>query len=163
MAVSEEIKHTLGRPLGRIPSGLFIVSASHEGKSSAMLGSWVQQAAFDPPAISIAIGKDREVLDLIRSSGRVAVSILGENDSALMKRYARGIKAGEDAFAGVNTLTTPGGIPVLADALGYLEGEVIQTVDFGADHVLLIARVTAGQLLKDAMPFQHTRGNGFHY
>lgn len=163
MPVTEEIKHTLGRPLGRIPSGLFIVSATHQDRSSGMLASWVQQASFEPPTVSIALGKDREVLDLARASGRVAVSILGENDSALMKKYARGIKPGEDAFGGMNTLQTPGGIPVLADALGYLDCEILRAIDFGADHALLIAQVMAGQLFKDAMPFRHIRGNGFHY
>ena len=53
--VPEHLKATVGRALGRLPSGVFIMSARHGGESIAMMVSWVQQAAFDPPALSVAV------------------------------------------------------------------------------------------------------------
>src|SRR5687768_1591857 len=81
MPISEELKRTLGKPLGKIPSGVYILTAAHEGKNHAMLVSWVQQAAFDPPALSVAMAKDRPIYPLVRDSSRFALSILGENDA----------------------------------------------------------------------------------
>ena len=45
----------------------------------------------------------------------------------------------------------------------WLDCELIETVDFNADHELLIARVTAGDVLRPGHSFTHVRGNGFHY
>ena len=128
-----------------------------------MMASWVQQCAFEPPAVSVALGKGRPVGELIRASRMFALSIVGEDDTSLMKRYARGVKPGEDAFADVETLTTPAGIPALKAAVAWLECRVLSTCDFGGDHELLIAEVTAGQILRPGAAFTHQRGSGFHY
>ena len=163
MPVSDEFKHSVGKAIGRIPSGVYILTAAHGGEATAMMASWVQQAAFDPPALSIAIAKGRAIGEMIAASGKVAISILPEGDTSLMKRYARGIKPGEVAFAGVEIQTSPAGIPVLASALAWLEGDVIQACDFGGDHDLLIVEITGGAILKPGQAFTHQRGSGFHY
>lgn len=163
MAIPEALKRTLGRALGQVPSGVFIISAVYEGNGDAQLASWVQQAAFEPPCITLALGKARSILPVIRNSKRFAVSILAEADRGLMKRYARGVEAGGDPFAGVGIVKSPGGIPVMAEALGYLDCTVVQCCEFGADHDLVIGQVVAGEVLKEAKPFVHLRSNGFHY
>ncbi|MBC8108721.1 MAG: flavin reductase [Anaerolineae bacterium] len=160
---TDEQKLPIGKALGRIPSGVFVLTAAHDGERMAMLASWVQQAAFEPPAISIAIAKGRPIAKLIRQSGLLAVSIVPENDKSLMKRYARGVKDGEDPFAGVAVSQSPAGVPILSGALGWIEAKLIQTCDFGADHEILVGQVTAAQLLRDGTAFTHQRGNGFHY
>ncbi len=154
----------IGKVLGRVPSGIFVLTVKHEGKATAMLASWVQQAAFAPPAVSVALAKGRAVAEMIRASDRFALSIIAKDDTSLMKRYARGVNEDEDAFAGVKTTVAPiVGVPVLADALGYLECRLISTCDFAADHELFIGEVVGGALLRDGYAFAHQRGNGFHY
>jgi flavin reductase (DIM6/NTAB) family NADH-FMN oxidoreductase RutF len=159
----DELKHQIGKPLGKIPSGVYILTARHDVGSAAMLASWVQQAAFSPPAVSVAVAKDRPIARVIKESGRFALSVISEHDKALMKRYARGIKEGEDPFAGMHTAQTPAGLTVLADALAWLEASVIHTCDFGADHELIIGQVTAAGMFHEGHAFTHQRGNGFHY
>jgi 3-hydroxy-9,10-secoandrosta-1,3,5(10)-triene-9,17-dione monooxygenase reductase component len=163
MTVSDELKQTVGRAIGRIPSGVFVLSARADGPAGAALVSWVQQAAFDPPSISVALAKERAIGQIIRSTERFALSVLGQPDAGLMKRFARGVPHGEDAFAGLNVIQTPSTLPVLADALAYLDCRLLSVCDFGADHELFIAAVTAGQQLKEGSAFMHQRGNGFHY
>lgn len=163
MAISEELKQTVGKALGRIPSGVFILTAAHAGDATAMMASWVQQAAFDPPAVSIAMAKGRPIAQMIRASNRLALSVIPDGDSTLMKRYARGVKPGDDPFANVETIPTPGGIPAMKTALAWLECRLIHTCDFGGDHDLLIAEVVAGAILNPGQAFMHQRGSGFHY
>jgi 3-hydroxy-9,10-secoandrosta-1,3,5(10)-triene-9,17-dione monooxygenase reductase component len=163
MAIDEQIKQTIGKALGRIPSGVFILTARHQEESAAMMASWVQQAAFEPPAVSVALAKGRVIVPMIRASNRAALSIVSAEDTSLMKRYARGVEPGKDPFDGVAIINTPSGVPVLADALGWLECEVISVCEFGADHDLLIAQITAGKMLREGQAFTHQRGNGFHY
>ena len=161
--VPDEIKNTNGKALGRVPSGVYIITATHGGQSSAMLASWVQQAAFAPPAITVAIAPDRPIARVIQQSKQFAVSIIPETDTTLMKRYARGLKVDEDPFAGLKTLATPSGQTVFAEAVAWLDCQLLQRCGFNADHELFIAEVTAGHLLADGKSFTHQRGNGFHY
>jgi 3-hydroxy-9,10-secoandrosta-1,3,5(10)-triene-9,17-dione monooxygenase reductase component len=162
-APSDLVKQTIGRALGRIPSGVFVLTVEHQQQALAMLASWVQQAGFDPPAVSVAIANQRPAAAMVRAAGRFGLSILGEQDMQLMKRYARGIEPGQDPFSGVKTMKTPAAVPVLADALGWMECRIIQVCQTGADHDLFIAEVTAGEVLKEGKSFTHQRGNGFHY
>ena len=163
MSVSEQFKLTAGKAMGRIPSGVFIITASHGGDSTAMMASWVQQCAFDPPAVCVALAKGRPIGEMIRASKRFALSVVPEGDTSLMKRYARGVKPGEDAFAGVETFATPGGATALNAALAWMECEVMDAFDFGGDHDLLVGKVTAGDILHPGQAFTHQRGSGFHY
>jgi flavin reductase (DIM6/NTAB) family NADH-FMN oxidoreductase RutF len=160
--MTEQQKNSIGKVLGRVVSGVYIITASHEGRSGAMLASWAMQAGFEPPAITIAIAKGRPVAELIRGSGTLALSIIPAEDKSLMKHYAR-LKPGDDPFAGVQTRPSALGIPILSDALGYLEGRIRQFVDAGIDHDLCIVEVTGAEILREGAAFAHQRGNGFHY
>lgn len=148
--------------MGKIPSGLYIMTSSHEGKAGGVLVSWVQQAGFDPPTVSVAVGRERTLAETVRQSGGFALSILGESDGALMKPFARG-GMGESVFQGVRVVNSAGGMPVLADALGYLDCRVLRVCEFGGDHDLFVAEVVGGDVLKAGEAFVHRRGNGFHY
>ena len=160
--MTDQQKHSIGHALGRVPSGVFILTAKHQTQVAAMMASWVMQASFTPPTITIAVATGRPILQLIEASGRLALSILPQDDKTLMKHYAR-FKGGEDPFAGVSTQPAPSGVPVLSDALGYLDCKVTGVHTFGGDHDLIIAEITDGAMLREGAAFTHQRGNGFHY
>ena len=154
----------MGKALGRVPSGVFVLTARDaDHRPYAMLASWVQQAAFDPPAVCLAIGKDRPMRDTIVRTRRLALSILGDGDKELMRRFARPRGPEDDPFQDSEIFAAPSGVPVVVGALAWLDCEMIQTTDFGGDHELVVARVTAGDLLRPGHSFTHVRGNGFHY
>jgi flavin reductase (DIM6/NTAB) family NADH-FMN oxidoreductase RutF len=161
---TDPAKINFGKALGRIPSGVFILSASAaDGSPHAMMASWVQQAGFEPPLVSIAIAKGRPIAQVIKETKHLALAIIPESDTTLMKRYARGIKAGEDPFAGVETIKLSNGIVTPKGALAYLAGKWTATCDFNGDHELLIAEIVDGSLDHPGAAFTHQRGSGFHY
>ena len=160
---TDPAKLSIGKALGRVPSGVYVLTASHDGRSTAMLASWVQQAAFAPPSVSVAIATGRPIAEMIRASRQFALSIIARDDTTLMKKYARGVKDDENPFAGVRTRLGSLGAPILTDALAYLECRLLHACDFGADHDLFLAEVVAGEMLRDGYAFAHQRGNGFHY
>ena len=55
--------------LGRIPSGLFIVSWRAADADRGMLASWVMQSGFEPPLVSVAVGTSRDLLAVVRAGG----------------------------------------------------------------------------------------------
>ena len=108
MSESDPQRLQLGKAIARIPSGVFVLTVHHEGKSHAMIASWVQQASFEPPTLSLALEKSRPMAKTILAAKNFALSILPEEDKTLMKHYA---KPFEDAnpFKGVRTRANTSG------------------------------------------------------
>jgi len=147
--------------LGRIPSGLFVVATRGADGPLGFVGSFVQQVAFEPPTVMVAIAAGREHLAAVRRSGRFAVSILGEDDKALMRPFFKAPASGTP-FDALATETTPGGLPVLAEALAWLDCRLVGEHNAG-DHVVVFGAVEAAARLADGEPAVHVRRNGLAY
>lgn len=149
--------------LGRLPSGLFILTARRDGRATGMLASWVQQAGFRPPMLTVAVRLDRDLIAWIDATGRFALSQVRAGQKALLRHFARGFPPEADAFEGLSLREDARGGPVLADALAYLDAEVAGSLD-GGDHRIYLARINAGALLEPAgEPMVHVRHSGLHY
>ena len=48
-------KSLVGPALGKIPSGLYIASSHIDGVAVGMLASFIEQAGFEPPTITISM------------------------------------------------------------------------------------------------------------
>jgi len=152
-------KKQVGKALGRVASGLFVVTAKCEDKEDAVLASWVNQCSFDPPAVTIALGVMRAARLLVEGSGAFIVNVLPKDDMTLLKHFSR---PPEDIFKGVKTRKGLEGIRILSDAVSYLECEVVQAIQSG-DHVLYVGEIVGGKTLKGGDPYTHVRDNGFNY
>ena len=149
--------------VGRVPSGLFVVTARHpEGRTTGMLASWVQQASFEPLGVVVALAAGRYVSDWLDDGAAVAVNVLAEGAKPLLAHFARGFEEDEDAFAGLSLLPDVAAAPVLADALAWFGGVVADRLPTD-DHVLHYLHVTGGAVLGDARPWRHVRNNAAHY
>jgi flavorubredoxin/flavin reductase (DIM6/NTAB) family NADH-FMN oxidoreductase RutF len=154
----------LDKAMGRLSGGLYIITAQKGEVKGAMLASWVVQASFEPLGISIAVAKDRAIESLMQVGDRFVLNVLEEdNYQALMKHFLKRFKPGEDRFAGVNTQTASNGSPILADALAYLECEVLSRMEC-SDHWVVYSKVNSGRVSKaDALTAVHHRKVGNHY
>jgi flavin reductase (DIM6/NTAB) family NADH-FMN oxidoreductase RutF len=134
--------------LGRVPSGLFILTVRHGDRVTGMLASWVQQAGFEPPMLTVALQKDRFVADWVRSSGRFVLNQVPAGNKSLLRHFAKGFAPAEPAFKGVEVMREELAGPVLAEALGYLEIEHVDEVA-GGDHVIILGRIVGGGLIHE--------------
>jgi len=148
--------------LGRIPSGLFILTVRHGANETGMLASWVQQCSFDPPRVTIAIKKGRELLRWLTEDVRFVLNVLPEGAKNLIGHFGKGFEPGEEAFYGIKLAKERESAPVLAAAHAYLGCRVVTAIDAG-DHVLLVAGVETGAVLNDGKPTVHLRKNGLTY
>lgn len=162
MTEAKTLKDNVARPLGQIPSGCFVVTAMDGERCTAVLASWVQQAGFAPPALTVAIKKEgRPIREIIDRTGQFIVNTLGDQPTGLLKHFAKGFGLDAPAFEGLPTEDHEAGV-ILNDALGWLACRLTNTVDAG-DHVVLIAHVIDGRKLADGKPHIHLRTNGFSY
>ncbi|MEG4859120.1 diflavin flavoprotein [Microcoleus sp. K1-B6] len=148
--------------VGRLVGSLCVVSAKREDVTSAMLASWVSQATFNPPGVTIAVAKDRSIESLMYAGDKFVLNILAEGRQ-LRKYFMKNFAPGEDRFAGVETMEASNGCPVLTDALAYLECKVISRMECG-DHWVVYAAIENGHLLQnDGVTAVHYRKSGTHY
>ncbi len=150
--------------VGRVVGSLNVVTAKFGDVSSAMLASWVSQATFNPPGLTVAVAKDRAIESLMYPGGQFVLNILADgNHMGLMKHFLKPFAPGEDRFAGVATQIADNGSPILSDALAYVECSVSNRLECG-DHWLVYAVVDNGKLLQsDGLTAVHHRKSGNHY
>tara|TARA_B100001142_G_scaffold87506_1_gene89211 strand:- start:39 stop:1814 length:1776 start_codon:yes stop_codon:yes gene_type:complete len=169
IAAMKSLDGDLDKALGRLSGGLYVVTASQgDGESlrrSAMVASWVSQASFSPPGITVAVAKDRAIEALMQVGDKFVLNILREdNHQQLLRHFLKRFPPGADRFAGINVLEAEAeGGPVLGDALAYLGCRVEQRME-GPDHWVIYAVVEQGNVADaNAMTAVHHRKVGNHY
>jgi flavorubredoxin/flavin reductase (DIM6/NTAB) family NADH-FMN oxidoreductase RutF len=154
----------LNQALGRLSTGLYILTAERREVRGAMLASWVIQASFEPLGIAIAVAKDRAIESFLQPGDTFVLNVLEEDHyQGLMKHFLKRFPPGADRFAGVSTYPARNGSPILLETLAYLECEVASRLD-GGDHWLVYSTVQAGRVAKqNALTATHHRKLGHHY
>lgn len=157
-----EITAPLVAALGRVTSGIYILTAGAGDRSTGMLASWVQQAGFEPPAVTVAVKRDRYIGDWLTDREPFVLNVVGEGQKEFLKHFGKGFEPGEAAFDGIETVETAAGTPALAGAVASLECRPTQHFDSG-DHRVFLAEVTGGSLRSETKPMVHLRRRGDHY
>ncbi|MFN5513426.1 MAG: flavin reductase, partial [Cyanobacteriota bacterium] len=162
-SVSESQSARAEQALGRLVGSLCIVTTGQDDLQGAMLASWVSQATFTPPGLTVAVAKERAIESLLYVGQPFVLNILGEGQyQTLMKHFLKAFQPGEDRFQGVETQPATNGMPILQAALAYLECRVETRLECG-DHWLLYAVVQGGQVLRDGLTAIHHRKTGAYY
>ena len=110
--------------LGRIVSGMFVITARREPGETGMLASWVQQCSFQPPQLSVAIQRGREIADLLGTNSAFTLNILEESQTDMIVHFGRGFELPEPAFQNLEIERAESGGPVLQEALAYLRHSI---------------------------------------
>lgn len=152
----------LAAALGRIPSGLFVLTARHGERETGMLASWVQQCSFDPPQITVALNKQRDMLEWLAVGTAFVLNVIPEGGKDFVAHFGKGFEPHEAAFDGLDTRRDGETPPVLLASHAYLVCRVVGRCEAG-DHVLVIGRVSAGEVLHPGRPMVHVRKSGLKY
>ena len=150
--------------LGRVVGSMCVVTAKKGDISGAMLASWVSQATFTPPGLTVAVAKDRAIESLLHTGDEFVLNILQEGKHlGLMKHFLKPFAPGEDRFVDVATEETENGSPILTDTLAYIECRIDNRMECG-DHWLIYGVAQKGKLLQsEGITAVHHRKSGSHY
>jgi flavin reductase (DIM6/NTAB) family NADH-FMN oxidoreductase RutF len=152
----------LASALGRIPSGVFILTVARDGVETGLLASWVQQCSFKPPMVSFVVQRGRPIADFLARDAVFTLNILEAAQTDMIAHFGKGFTLADDAFNGLDIERAAPHGPILQEAHAYLHGKVLDKLSAG-DHDLYLAEITAGSMLDDSQPMVHIRKNGFHY
>ena len=155
------MKEKIGPAIGRLASGVYIVTVDDAGKKDGMLATWVSQAGFEPPSLVVSINKQRDILKAMTIGARLTVNVLSNRNMDIFKAFAKpnnpekfdGLELKENTMAG----------PVFAQAVSYIDLQVTSISEAG-DHVLVLGEVVDGELLNGQdEPMTHLRKDCFKY
>jgi flavorubredoxin/flavin reductase (DIM6/NTAB) family NADH-FMN oxidoreductase RutF len=161
-AVMEGQSDRTEQAIGRVIGSLCVVTVNSGNTATGILTSWVSQATFTPPGLTVALPKDR-VDGLLDQAGDQFVLNVLKDGRNLRRHFLKPAVPGENRFADLATETSSTGHPILLEALAYLECTVENRMDCG-DHWLLYAIVKGGKVLeqKGMTAVQH-RKSGISY
>lgn len=160
MEITKDTKFV--KALGKVASGLFIVTAADGDRRAAFLASFVQQASFDPLIFSVACHPDRYPHELITQSKKFAINVIPEGDKVLMSTFSKGHGPESDPLASVS-MEICEGVPLLKDAIGGAVCQVVDQVQPG-DHTLFFGKPIGGALFDENLkPWTHVRKSALSY
>lgn len=142
----------------RLTYGLFILTASEEGKDNGCIINTAGQVTSTPNQISITVNKENLTHDMILKTRKFNLSILSETaDFELFKRF--GFQSGREAdkFAGLaEKRKSPNEIYYITKGTnGYISAYVHQTLDLGT-HTMFIAEVVGMEVLSEVPSTTYT-------
>jgi flavorubredoxin/flavin reductase (DIM6/NTAB) family NADH-FMN oxidoreductase RutF len=148
--------------VSRITGSLCVITTHRFDSDQALLTSWVSQATFTPPGITIAVPMSHAEATLPTMGSQFALNILKEGRN-LRRHFFKPIAPGEDRFAALPTHAANNGCLILDEALAYLECTVSNRMECG-DHWLIYATVDNGKVLEavGVTAVQH-RKSGTYY
>lgn len=149
--------------LGRVPSGIYILTVGTGARATGLLSSWVMQAGFEPPMVSVAVRLGRYVCDWLSEGQPFVLNVVGDGQKHFLRHFAKGFEPGAPAFEGLAISHCARGVPVLTEALGHMECEPVRHIDSG-DHRIFLANVVRGRhRQRDGHPMVHIRKSGARY
>jgi flavin reductase (DIM6/NTAB) family NADH-FMN oxidoreductase RutF len=157
-------KESLAPVLGKLVSGLYIISLKNEDTEAGFLASWVAQAGFDKPHITIAFNKDRKNhFQLLTSTGHLVVNIMAKENGKTMSAFFKSPEEGKSVFADLETFSKETKIPILKDSIGFLECKYKSEMQ-SDDHIIVLCEVINGELTNTEFEAAtHIRKDGFKY
>ncbi|ELR99121.1 diflavin flavoprotein [Gloeocapsa sp. PCC 73106] len=163
-SVNASLADRTQQALGRVVGSLCVVTTVNGEVKGGMLASWVSQATFNPPGLTIAVAKERAIESLLYSGSVFVLNVLEQGKHlGLMKHFLKPFAPGEDRFEGVDMAIAPNGCPILQDALAYVECTVSQRLECG-DHWLIYAIAQTGKVFNtEGLTAVHHRQSGNHY
>jgi flavin reductase (DIM6/NTAB) family NADH-FMN oxidoreductase RutF len=135
--------------LRMMPYGFYAITSRTEDDMNAMVANWLTQVSFEPRQMALGLQKSCYSHELIEKGGVFAVNIFRKEDEDLIKPFTKGRAKNPDKMKDASFTPAPEtGCPVLEGAAAYLECRVVNIVDTGGDHDIVVGEVVAAGVAK---------------
>jgi flavin reductase len=132
MALIEELKE--------LTTGIYVLTAHRGAVRHGMSSSWVTQVSGEPPLLMAAVDRHHFSHGLIHDTRRFGLSVVGRQSRKLEDFFYSSAAKAQNNLDGFLTVDSPGGVPLLTEAVVGFDCAVEQEIEAG-DHTLFVARV----------------------
>ena len=156
MSVSPEAHRQAAR---RFASGVTVAAAEHDGLQHAITATAFCSLSLEPPMVLLAVRSGGRLLELVRRSGCVGISVLGAHQHEVGAWAATRGRSPERTFPLHATRTAITGAPLVPGSLAWFDCRV-QSLEAHGDHHVLVGSVESCGVA-DGDPLLYYRG-GYH-
>jgi len=158
-----KVRRAWSRVLGRIPQGMFVMTAEYEGRLCGIRVSFVQQVSFSPPYVLVALRKGMEIVPLIHESHAFGLSQFDPDDRLISKKFRYDAVTDGDSLQAIDLKHMTTGSPVLMRAQTYMDCQLIRHIDIDGDHDLYVGQIREAGVIENSEVSIHLRDDGFAY
>ncbi len=132
----------------KLSYGVYVVTSWAEGgRATGCTANSAMQVTASPATIAVSINHDNFTNECIKSSGRFAVNILGEESSpAIIGNF--GFKSGRDSDKFTEKPELRDFLPIVDGAIAYITCKVIDTME-SETHTVFLGEVIGAEILDE--------------
>jgi len=140
----------------KLSYGLFVVTSIKGEKINGQTANTVFQITSEPMTVALGINKSNLTHEYIMDSGLVGITILGQDNHDLVRRFGYSSGRDKNKFEGVDYVEGTTGVPIVKGGIAFLEAKVLleKRVDVGT-HTLFVAEVIDGAIIEDSEPMTY--------
>jgi flavin reductase (DIM6/NTAB) family NADH-FMN oxidoreductase RutF len=142
--------------LDRLDTTACVLTTAHEGRPAGCLVTYVTPASITAarPRLVVLTSHENLTHEVVEQSGVVALHPLARGQEDWVRLF--GFRSGrdEDKFERVAWAAGETGAPILSDALGYVEGRILDSLDCGDHTARLVEPVAAALRDPNAVPLR---------
>ena len=147
--LDEQAKKTM---LRKIPHGLYICGVKDGEELNGFTASWLMQASFVPPLVVNCVRQDSSSHEIIKKTGVFAISFLDSSQKELAAKFFKPRRRVDNKFEDVEFYEGEAtGCPIITDSLGYIECQVVDSVEKG-DHTIYVGEVISAGVHREGDP-----------
>ena len=140
--------------------GVYILSSVNEGEYCVATITWVSQASFEPPMISVCIKRKSTSYEIVKKRGEFILHLLGDNQKELASTFFKPTIFENEKLNG-EEFSLENNLPLLIDIPAYIRCKVVEILENG-DHPLFLAEVVDAKINNDSNPLE-LRKTGWTY
>jgi len=140
--------------------GVYILSSENEGEYCVSTITWVSQASFEPPMISVCIKRNSASYEIVKKRGEFILHLLGDNQKELASTFFKPTIFENEKLNG-QEFSLENNLPLLKDIPAYIQCKVVEILENG-DHPLFLAEVVDAKINNDSNPLE-LRKTGWTY
>ncbi|GII60547.1 monooxygenase [Sphaerisporangium krabiense] len=143
--------------LGRFATGVVAITAMDPatGEPAGIAVNSFTSVSLDPPLVAFCVAHTSSTWPRLRQAGRVCVNVLADHHEDVSRQLAA---KGTDKFAGLAWTSSPGGHPLIDEALAWIDCS-IEAEHPAGDHLIVVARVHDLGTHADRGPLLFFRGS----
>jgi flavin reductase (DIM6/NTAB) family NADH-FMN oxidoreductase RutF len=127
--------------LGHWSTGVAIVATlTRSGRPCGLTANAIAAVSLSPPLVLACVERGADSHDALRAAGIFSINVLGDASESVARRFAG--EDGTSKFEGVPYHAESSGVPVLDEALAWVDCRVHAEYD-GGDHTIFVGEVLA--------------------
>ena len=140
--------------------GVYILSSVNEGEYCVSTITWVSQASFEPPMISVCIKRNSASYEIVKKRREFILHLLGDNQKELASTFFKPTIFENEKLNG-QEFSLENNLPLLKDVPAYIQCKVVEILENG-DHPLFLAELVDAKINNNSDPLE-LRNTGWTY